>query len=163
MQNKDLAFLDKILNISLIGIPGLMLTRIILKYSSMGWFNFLFSSTLLAGTSMLSRFWFFMSKDLVKEVYLMEDGKHVRFVTFGLLEKKKDVKIKDIVNPEENNINKMRMMHFGLWIVQTVNNDSFYIFPNSESFYKDALKEILKGNEIEIGEQSNSKENIIDI
>ena len=67
----------KLLNAASIGIPSLMLLRIISKYAVMGSFNFGFSSLMLFGSVYLSRAWINFSKSFVNEIYLMKSGKYI--------------------------------------------------------------------------------------
>jgi translation elongation factor EF-1beta len=164
VTNKEMTTLAKFLDASFLGVPSLMLLRLASGFSGIGWLNLIFSTAALAGTSYFSVAWFRMSSSLVNELSLFDDGKRVEFTTFGLKSKKFEVKITDILNPEDNLENKLQMQYFNMWVVKTRNGQSFFMMPDSETVNSEVLKEVLKGNEIEVSKTSDKhNEDVIDI
>ena len=142
MKSSEKKPITKFLNVASVGIPSLMLLRIISKYAIMGSFNFGFSTLILVGTVYLSKAWIKFSKNFIDEIYLMKSGKSIEIVSQGLFKESMKIKICDIINPEENLQTKLKIMHFGAWILETRKGESFYIMQNREVFSKDVLKHV---------------------
>lgn len=162
MQNITNEKLFKFGNYAVLGVPALMAYRIFSKYSLIGTFNFLFSSSILIGACMVTRAWLSFTDSFVKEIHLMKSGKHIEITNFGVMNNKYKVKISDILNPEENLQTKVKMQHFGTWVIETKQGQCFYVLQESQAFHKDVLKNIFKGVEIEVASQKD-KSDIIDI
>lgn len=151
--------------IGFFAVPSLMLYRLVAKYGTMGWFNFTFSSGLLYGCLSLSRTFYSTTKYIVKSIHLLDDGENVEIETFGFKSTKYMVKIEDIINPEENLQTRMKIQYFSSWIIETTKGLTFYVMPDSESYHVDVLKEIMKGQKIDVSDQIDAKKSgtIIDI
>lgn len=150
----------------LVAIPGLMLYRLLANHSSMGWINFLVSFGVFSWTSSLSKICCKGLSNLVIEMNLFDDGKNIEITTFFIGKKKHVIQIKDIINPEDNAQTRMKMQYFNLWALETNKGNCFYIMPESTAYQKEVLKEILKGQEIDISKKIQSNENndnIIDV
>lgn len=166
VKNDNLETLKKYFVTGFIGVPGLMLYRLLAHHASMGWFNFLFSLGTFAGTSAISKAWFNTMSSLVTNISLMDDGKTIEINTFSIGTKTNTVKIKDIINPEENLGTKIRMQYFNTWVIETNKGEVYHIIPNSDAYEKEVLKAILKGEEIEVSESAkkiSKDDNVIDI
>ncbi|OMJ84142.1 hypothetical protein SteCoe_14766 [Stentor coeruleus] len=164
VKNDSLESLKKYFTAGFIGVPGLMLYRLLAHHSSMGWINFIFSLGTFTGSTVLSRAWFKTTSKLITKISLMDDGKTIEISTFSHFTEKKTVKIKikDIINPEENIGTKIKMQRFNTWVIETNKGEAYHIFPNSDAYEKEVLKAILKGEEIEISKKANN-DNVIDI
>ena len=101
-----------------------------------------------------------MRKRIIHQLYLLDDGKHIALTGFTFNQQKKIIKIKDIINPETSLHNKLEIKHYNVWVIETKQKETFYLFPEANPYYPDVLKEILKGVEIDL---KIEKEDIIDI
>ena len=162
VENSNIYLLGRGISTILAGIPILLGARIFNNHKSMGWFNLLFSSAGFVGFSYLTSMWFKVVPLVANKIYLLDDGKNIKVVTYGLLKKEIDIKISDIINPEENFHTKLKIQHFGSWLIETTKGETIYILSDSNSFHTDVLKEILKGQDIEISEKEKI-DNFIDI
>jgi hypothetical protein len=163
---KNVEKFDIIKNASIVslGLNSLMFARIVTKYSIMGTLNFVFSSFILAGSVIFSRIWTNFSKQLVKEIYLMDCGKFIEIKSYSLWNNTCKIKISNIVNPEDNYNTKMKMRYLGTWILETRNGESFHILSDAEALHKDILMHIFKGIDIDLKDyDSDSDSDIIDI
>ena len=164
LDNSNMSRLSIYGNIGSIGIPALLSIRILKNYSSMGWFNFFFSSSILLIAISWTKTWFTILPYLVKRIYLCDDGKHIQTETYGFRKNQFKIKISEIINPEDNLESKLKINYYSTWIIDTTKGDTFYVLPDSISFHKDVLKEILKGQDVIIQEKvKDIKEDIIDI
>ncbi|OMJ82360.1 hypothetical protein SteCoe_16961 [Stentor coeruleus] len=166
VKNKNLETLKKYFVTGFIGVPGLMLYRLLAHHTTMGWLNFIFSLGTFAGTSAISKAWLNTMSSLVTNISLMDDGKTIEINTFSIGIKANVIKIKDIINPEENLGTKVKMQYFNTWVIETNKGETYHILPNSDAYEKEVLKAILKGEEVEVKEsieKTSNNDNVIDI
>ena len=131
-------------------VPGAFLYRIYDKWLILGNLNFFLSNVLLLATLSLTRTWFNLQRQMTYQVYLCEDGKHIEIHNLRLFNNIDIIKISDIENPETSPIAQVQMKFSSTYLILTKQGKLYYLMPESVSFYPEVLKEIIKGNEIEI-------------
>jgi hypothetical protein len=146
-------------------IPSALFYRIVANWQNLGSLGFFFSTAALLTTSSMSRFWFTMQKQFVYEVYLYEDGKTLEIHSLRLWNSVSVINISDILKPDEHPEVKAKMMEYSTYLIETTDQRMFYFMPESVTFYPDVLKEIVKGNEIEVEKtlRNSDDEDFIDV
>ena len=157
MESAFLGKLEKFINYGVVSVPVLFFYRIVKNYSSMGWLNFIFSSTLFVGSAGFVASWQSVLSSTVKRIYLLEDGKTIEIQTYGIKFNPNIVRISDIINPEDNLESKIKIKYFNSWIIETKQNKNFFMVPDSSLYESEIIKEILKGQEIDLQEQDYKK------
>ena len=164
VENDNMNRYNKYIVLCFISLPSAMLCRLVVNYSSMGSINFYLSSGAFLGLSSIAFSYINTLPQVVKSLHLLDDGKHVEIATYGLKAKKCTIKISDILNPEENPETKFKIQYYSFWVIDTRQGETFYVMPETESFYMDVLREILKGGEIDVsGEINEIPQTFIDI
>ena len=164
VENDKLIRIHKYVLFGFISVPSLMLYRLIVNYSSMGWINFILSSGVFIGLGSITKSYLRILPHLVRSLHLKDDGKQLEITTFGLKSQPYTINISDILNPEESLQTKMKIQYYSAWIIDTKQGETFYIMPDTASFHTDVLKEILRGQEIDVSEEiKKDSETFIDI
>lgn len=162
-ENPELEKLIKNLNVASGIFSAGLLYRLVSYHSSMGWINFSLSTGSLMIVFYLLRTWSGLQKNVVTKLYLLEDGKHIQINSLKYTDKNKIIKISDILNPEENIMNKLEINYYKNWVMATKKNEKYFIFHDSQVYDHDILKLILQGQDINIGNIEKSDTDYIDI
>lgn len=120
------------------------------------------ATALAFGTSLLlSRSWNEYSKLVVKRIYLLNDGKTIEIVNFGIMNNVLKFKIEDLKDPETSESTKLKMKELGSWVIETKQDSWFVIQPQNQTYYPDVLKAVFKAENIDLSE--SYKQDVIDI
>ncbi|OMJ66008.1 hypothetical protein SteCoe_37302 [Stentor coeruleus] len=131
----------------------------------MGWCSFLLTGLGLSLCSSILIVWLKLRPRLVVKFYLLKCGKNVEIHTLSLRKRITTIQISDILNPEANKQVMHRMKFYNTFLIETKKGKTFHFLPQSNVFYPDILKEIIKGNDIDTREVKKIEpiKNIIDI
>ena len=120
------------------------------------------ATALAFGASLLlSKSWNEYSKQVVKRIYLLSDGKTIEIVNFSMMNSVIKLKIEDLKDPETSESTKLKMKEFETWVIETKQDDWFLIQPNNQTYYPDVLKAVFKVENIDLSESCNR--DVIDI
>jgi hypothetical protein len=132
------------------GTTGLLASNLL--FGTHGVFRFVFTGIAFTGSFFLTKVWNEYLNTMVKQIYLLEDGKNIEIVHYGIMQNKVKIAIKELKDPETNPSIQIKMKTFNAWVVET-NNRTFVVQPNNETFYPDVLKAVFKLQEIDVESQ----------
>jgi len=147
---------------------GYFLYRILRYYSEMSWLSFSFQGVIALGLWKLFKDLVPLTEKMVYEINLLENGKEIELGITGAytINKTETIRISDIVNPEDNQNQKLLMMHLNSWTVITRTGQMYLVSPTSTILEKEVMQNVFKGIPIDVSgsdEASNQDEEIIDI
>lgn len=162
LENREFTSMAGATATGLLGASIYLAYRIIRYHAGMSWLSLSTQSVLFLGLALGTQQLLSVNQMVVKEIFLLEDGKQVEIVTSGLLMKNrvKRIRVKEILSPEEHLETKLSMLQLQAWVVRT-HKEMFLIPPTVTILDGELAQAVLRGEEINLSEQEDIE--VIDI
>lgn len=136
--------------------------RLLRYYAGMSWLSLTLHSGLLLGLAGGVHQLLTVNRLIVREVYLLDDGKELDIVIGKLTGKRRveRVKIKDILHYDDHLDTKVAMVRMNAWVLRTY-KDMYLISPSSNVIDGEVTQAALRGQEIDVSQKEEAE--VIDI